>query len=198
MAKRKMAKTSYIITYIIVVLLLVSIAGVIAYFTNGFTSEIKTFYVQCDGVNILTQSDGYLLTPDKPLNADVKYPFEVSEKDKGYTITILPTKDKNNDFEIILNNRIINFQDIENFNDGFEIEQDINKFSIKPKGNINDILKAVFPNDKLDNYKRNVYDNMFTIVVSPLGEKNSIILQFTVEGIVEVEEIIFDNEVIQL
>ena len=53
------AKAGKIIAYVLVVLALVSAIGFIAYFTGGFTSGFKTFYVEVDGKQVLTNASGY-------------------------------------------------------------------------------------------------------------------------------------------
>lgn len=42
-------KATKIITYILLILAVITVIGVVAHFTNGFTSDFKTFYVTVDG-----------------------------------------------------------------------------------------------------------------------------------------------------
>lgn len=47
-----------IITYIAVLLIFVLIFGVLGFFTNGFTSDFKTFYVENNGETVIGESMG--------------------------------------------------------------------------------------------------------------------------------------------
>ena len=51
-------KAAKIITYCVLVFLFVAVCGFIFYYTGGFTSDFKTFYVNIDGKDILTSADG--------------------------------------------------------------------------------------------------------------------------------------------
>lgn len=64
-----------IISWVLVVLVLAAGIGAIAYFTGGFTSEFKTFYVTVDGKDILTSATGYDVSAANPMTVDVKYTF---------------------------------------------------------------------------------------------------------------------------
>lgn len=62
-----------VISYVLVVMVIIGIIGVVAYFTGGFTSEFKTFYVTVDGKDIMTDSSGYIVDQTQSLKVDVKY-----------------------------------------------------------------------------------------------------------------------------
>ena len=81
-----MTKTTKIITYIAIVLAVITVIGVVAHFTNGFTSDFKTFYVTVDGKDVMTSAGGYRVTTSKPLEVDVKYTFGAlnNKVDKTY------------------------------------------------------------------------------------------------------------------
>lgn len=79
-------KATKIITYILLVLAVITVIGVVAHFTNGFTSDFKTFYVTIDGKDVMTSSGGYKVTAEKPLQVDVKYTFNfATDETKDYS-----------------------------------------------------------------------------------------------------------------
>ena len=55
-----------VISYVLVIMVIICIIGVVAYFTGGFTSEFKTFYVTVDGKDIMTDSSGYIIDENQP------------------------------------------------------------------------------------------------------------------------------------
>ena len=46
------SKIGQVVSYIAILLVIVAVIGVFAYFTNGFTSDFKTFYVSVNGKDI--------------------------------------------------------------------------------------------------------------------------------------------------
>ena len=78
------AKVGKIIAYILVVLALVSAIGFIAYFTGGFTSGFKTFYVEVDGKQIMTSANDYKIPAGESMTVDVKY--TMSDEANGYEL----------------------------------------------------------------------------------------------------------------
>ena len=80
------------IAVIVCVLLLLLAVGSIAFFTNGFTSDFKTFYVESDGKRMLSDYDNYIMKQDAENKFVVKYTFGAVNKDiSGYTLKIVPS-----------------------------------------------------------------------------------------------------------
>ena len=65
-------KTIRILTYVLLGLLVVGVIGFVAYFTNGFKSDFKTFYINVDGKDIMESDGGYKVSKDKPMDVKVK------------------------------------------------------------------------------------------------------------------------------
>ena len=91
-AKKKVLFFGKFLTYIALLLFVVAIIGFIAVFTNGFTSDFKTFYVK-NGKQLYTQDSGeYPLSTDEELRFDVKYTFDMFSRNdtpKGYTVKVV-------------------------------------------------------------------------------------------------------------
>ena len=78
------SKIGQVVSYIVILLVIVAVIGVFAYFTNGFTSDFKTFYVTVNGKDVMTTTGGYVLSQDKSTTVDVKYTFAfANEQNKG-------------------------------------------------------------------------------------------------------------------
>ena len=82
MAKRQ-GNLAKIIAYIAIVLVFVMGVGFLAYFTCGFTSEFKTFYVEVNGKEIMTNASGYEMSVNEPLTVNVKY--TLTDAAQGYS-----------------------------------------------------------------------------------------------------------------
>ena len=87
------SKIGQVVSYIAILLVIVAAIGVFSYFTNGFTTDFKTFYVSVNGKDVMTSQNGYVVTPSEPLKVDVKYTFAFNKNEtKGYSVKIVPNK----------------------------------------------------------------------------------------------------------
>lgn len=195
MNKQGTKKLGKVISYIAIVLILALVCGLLAYFTNGFTSDFKTFYVEADGKQVLAMSDGFEVTKEEPLKVDVKYTFGSLNKEvSGYSVKVVPNAVQGKDFDFTLDGDAYSFQAEKDLTAGFEIEQKDTSFTVKPKGGINDIMKAIYPDYEVGDVRGKAYENMFTLVVTSYNGEASVMLNFTVTE--RVEGITLDKEVI--
>ena len=182
MVKRK--STGWI-AYVAILLVAVVIAGIIARFTNGFTDDFKTFYIRVDGKEIMSSADGYEITPEKPLHAEVKYTFSfASDESKGYSVKIVPNaSDKSKDFSYTVNGEKKSFQSEEDFSEGFEIEKGESSFTITPKGaTLTEVLQAIYPEIETEHLEEKAYNDMFVLAVSSYNGKSSVRICFTLRS----------------
>ena len=176
-----MTKTTKIITYIAIVLAVITVIGVVAHFTNGFTSDFKTFYVTVDGKDVMTSAGGYRVTTSKPLEVDVKYTFGAlnNKVDKDYSLKIIPNNIPDKDFTYTVDGEMKYFQSETDLSDGFEIEKGEKSFRVKPKGEtISEVLSAVYGKSITDCESKG-YTNMFTVIVTSYNGEASVKLDFS-------------------
>ena len=191
-----MTKTTKIITYIAIVLAVITVIGVVAHFTNGFTSDFKTFYVTADGKDVMTSAGGYRVTTSKPLEVDVKYTFGAlnNKVDKGYSLKIIPNNIPDKDFTYTVDGEMKYFQSETDLSDGFEIDKGEKSFRIKPKGEtIAEVLSAVYGKEVTDCENKG-YTDMFTIIVTSYNGEASVKLNFSLAS--RVTGITLDKEAI--
>lgn len=191
-----MTKTTKIITYIAIVLAVITVIGVVAHFTNGFTSDFKTFYVTVDGKDVMTSAGGYRVTTSKPLEVDVKYTFGAlnNKVDKDYSLKIIPNNIPDKDFTYTVDGEIKYFQSETDLSDGFEIDKGEKSFKITPKGEtIAEVLSAVYGKSITDCESKG-YTNMFTVIVTSYNGEASVKLDFSLA--IRVAGITLDKEAI--
>ena len=191
-----MTKTTKIITYIAIVLAVITVIGVVAHFTNGFTSDFKTFYVTVDGKDVMTSAGGYRVTTSKPLEVDVKYTFGAlnNKVDKDYSLKIIPNNIPDKDFTYTVDGEMKYFQSETDLSDGFDIDKGEKSFKIKPKGEtISEVLSAVYGKSITDCESKG-YTNMFTIIVTSYNGEASVKLDFSLA--IRVAGITLDKEAI--
>lgn len=191
-----MTKTTKIITYIAIVLAVITVIGVVAHFTNGFTSDFKTFYVTVDGKDVMTSAGGYRVTTSKPLEVDVKYTFGAlnNKVDKDYSLKIIPNNIPDKDFTYTVDGEMKYFQSETDLSEGFEIDKGEKSFRIKPKGEtISEVLSAVYGKSITDCESKG-YTDMFTIIVTSYNGEASVKLDFSLA--IRVAGITLDKEAI--
>lgn len=187
-------KIGQVVSYIVILLVIVAVIGVFAYFTNGFTSDFKTFYVSVNGKDVMTSGSGYVITPQEPLSVDVKYTFAFNQSEtKGYSVKIVPNK-TDEDFDFSVDGETHYFGDEKDLTNGFVIDKQEKSFTVTPKGSTPlEILQAVYPESEVSCENKG-YNDMFTLIITSYNGEASVKLNFALER--RVTGITFDREVI--
>ena len=186
-------KTFGIVVYVLVVLAIVAVVGLIYRLTNGFKTDVKTFYVTVDKTIITDSSGGYVVTESKPLKGTVRN-LSTNSESKGYTLKVVPNKVDGKDFAFIVDGKTHTYQAEENLTAGFEITADGDKFSIVPKGNsVSEVLKQIY-GDSVSDCDDKTYKDMFTLLVTSKDGKSKIRLNFSVSG--KVTGVTLDKELV--
>jgi len=187
-------KIGQVVSYIVILLVIVAVIGVFAYFTNGFTSDFKTFYVSVNGKDVMTSGSGYVITPQEPLSVDVKYTFAFNQSEtKGYSVKIVPNK-TDEDFDFSVDGETHYFGDEKDLSNGFIIDKQEKSFTVTPKGSTPlEILQAIYPESDVSCESKG-YNDMFTLIITSYNGEASVKLNFTIAG--KVVGVVLDREVI--
>lgn len=187
-----------VIGYVLLVLVIVGVVGVIAYFTGGFTSDFKTFYVTVDGKDVLASAGGYKISQEAPLTIDVKYTFGSAGGDvSGYSVKVVPHAIEGKDFDFTLDDQVYSFQAETDLTAGFDITREETSFSIAPKtenGSVADVLQAVYPNNTIGGCEDKGYEDMYALIVTSYNSEASVTLYFSV--LQDAAGVTLDQEVI--
>ena len=190
-----MTKATKIISYVLIVLALVGVIGFIAKFTSGFTSDFKTFYVTIDGKDVMAEANHYAIGKNETMKVDVKYTFNSSNSEvNGYSVKIVPNTREDKNFDFLVDGEVHSFYDIEDLSAGFIIEESENSFTITPKGELTDILKAVYPEGEVADCSEYNHHNMFSLVITSYNGASTVTVNFAV--LREAEKVFFDQEAI--
>ena len=167
-----------IIAYVLIISVIIIAIGIISFFTNGFTSDFSTFYVECNGQKITTNASGFVSTKDEPLTVKVHYAF--TNDVSGYTVKVVPNVIAGKDFDFHLGEETYSFQAEKDLTAGFDISYEEDSFTIKPKGGITDILQAIYPEYVVEECTQYAYENMFTLVVYSYNGESNVTINFSV------------------
>ena len=175
------------VSMILVVLALIAGIGAIAYFTGGFTGEFKTFYINVGDRDILTSASGFQVSVDEPLTVNVKYTF-AEDGVNGYSVKVVPNALTGKDFDFTVDGIPYSYQAESDLTAGFEIEESESSFTLKPKGTLNEVMAAVYPNSEIEDLTGKGYENMFLLVVDSYNGESTVTLAFSiVEGVSGIE-----------
>ena len=183
---KKQGRTSNFISYILFFLIAIGLIGFLAHYTGGFTSSFKTFSIECDGKEISTSASGFETTVNKPLVVKVKYNFD--SKASGYSLKVVPNALAGKDFDFTLDGDVYSFQAERDLTEGFNVEYEEDSFTLTPKGNLTEILQAIYPNKVVEDCVQYGYKDMFTLVITSYNGEANVYLNFSVpEKVVGVE-----------
>ena len=167
------------ISMILIVLALIAAIGAIAYFTGGFTGEFKTFYLNVGDRDILTSASGFQVSVDEPLTVNVKYTF-AEDGVNGYSVKVVPNALTGKDFDFTVDGIPYSYQAESDLTAGFEIEESESSFTLKPKGTLNEVMAAVYPNSEIEDLTGKGYENMFLLVVDSYNGESTVTLAFSI------------------
>ena len=166
-----------VITWVVILLLLVTVGGAIAYFTGGFTSEFKTFYLNVDNKDIMTSASDYSITQDKPMKVNVKYTF-AEDGANGYSVKVVPNVLPGKDFDFTIDGETYSFGAESDLTAGFDIEYSDSSFTIAPKGSLNEVMASLYPDSEISDCSNLGYKNMFLLVVESYNKESAVTLAF--------------------
>ena len=157
-----------IITYIAVLLIFVLIFGVLGFFTNGFTSDFKTFYVENNGEKILNDKENYTISTGSDYRFDVKYTFGFMQKSQklGYHVKVVPNTAKDTDFDITVDGNTYVYSAEKDLTNGFEVEQADDYFILTAAKDMLGVLQAVYPDKEITLPQLSPQIPYFTLVIS--------------------------------
>ena len=179
-----------IVGMLAVAIILAAVSVFFAYHTAGFKQEFKRFYVVCESNTITTSASGYDMSMNEPLDVAIRY---VLKSDKsGYSVKVVPNHISEKDFYFSVDGNDYVYSEVSDLTKGFDIEYGEESFSIRPKGGISDVLKAVYEGNEVEDCTLKAYKDMCSLVITSNDGKQSVKINFTLSE--EVAGIVLDRE----
>lgn len=193
----KVKQSNGVIKVIVCIVLLMGVVaaiGCIAFFTNNFTEDFSTFYVEVNGEKVASSAGGYIVGGEENIVINVK-DANPNKQNKGYIVSVIPKAGI--DFEFTVDDETKSFADEQDLTNAFEITKDGNTVTLNAKGNLEYILKAQYP-DKTISYDVNAInceEDLFSLIIKNYDEA-TVTINFRVPNAVygvtiDAEEIIF-------
>lgn len=142
---------SKIIAFTLILLLITGVVGFFVVYTNGFTSDFKSFYVEFEGKKILHDKTSVSLQLGKQLRFDCRYVFDTGQsgEDRGYTVTIVPNVDE--DFDFTVGDDTYRYSSMEDLTPAFNLECNDGYFilTLPYDFGMQSVLSALLPDEKI-------------------------------------------------
>lgn len=186
------------IVYIAVIGLIAGIIAVIYKYTNGFSEDFKTFYVEYDGEQILTKETKLKFAHGNTYKFDVKYTFEKDGAEpKDYSVKVVPNVAP--DFEYTVDEKTYKYSSLKDISIAFELKKDKTSFSITLEDglSLNSVLRRMHSGKNVEADSAATAENDYPFcleISSDNGEVTYKILFNVVSG--EVTGVTLDTEYI--
>lgn len=184
MAKNKRVKAKNVVVYVLVVLLVVAVIGSIAFLTNGFKSDISTFFLRVNGDYVAGDVADYVVSKSEPLNVETIYLFEDSseEVNKGYKASIKANEQIS--FNFAVDGEMHSFNNDISWNDAFDIVSTEKGFMVMPKDDtFAQLLCRLFDREEVEFSIPDDVKNLFCLTVSSYDDTKSFNVYFTMSQI---------------
>lgn len=150
MRKRTGSKITYIIIVVAVLAVLLLVGGFIARFTNNFTSDFKTFYIEYGGKTITSDKTDIEFVRSEPNRINVGYSLGFLNKEKGnYSVEVLPNVTDETDFDYSVNGKNYKFSEITDFTEYYKIEKFDDYFTFTMWDDVDGILDMMYNGDNV-------------------------------------------------
>lgn len=182
--------------------LVVSLGAVIFKITNGFTEEIKTFYIEYEDEKITSSNSEMILYRNRNHTFKVKSIIGGEELEKeDYQIKIIPnTSNSEADFDFMVGEDYYSFLDEPDLTKGFDIIQEEHSFTIKVSENasMQSVLEKVYAGKPVVILDEGIssLSNPFTLVISNSKGKGEYYINFSFE--IYVTGVTLDPEILEI
>jgi len=178
-----MKKVGKVITYILIVLLLIGIIGFVFKFTNGGTTDFKTFYLNRGNTLYTADSGNYSFNSGEELSFDVCYLSDILKSDEeaqGYSVKIIPNVTDETKFDYTVDGESYTFAEDLDLSSAFGLEKDKTsfKFTIPAGATMSDILTTAHGKTAVAGNLDLCEKYYFAVVVTSADEKNTVRLNF--------------------
>lgn len=170
-----------IFIWILIALLFIGIVGVVFFFTNGFSTSFKTFYVVCNDMVYMTSDETMDIVPGEDYRFDIHYLFnDGGKKALGYNIKVVSNTNESSAFDFIGDGETYSYVSGLDLTAGFDIQKFEDYFVLKASNELSDILKSVYEVGTIDNVPTAVNSDSeyFMLVVTSEDEKAVVNIKF--------------------
>lgn len=182
MKRKSKNNTSNVISSFVIMLVVLLSLGFLFVFTNGFTTELKNFYVECGSVRFIDDFDNYTVRLNKEYRFDIHN--TLGGADDGYIVSIKPNVIETTIFTFKSDGVKTNFSDIESLAKGFSILTYEDYFVLTVTMDLDEILQLYYPSSTLSDIPTAIDSDLpyFTLSISSSNMAETININFNIKS----------------
>lgn len=163
------------------ILFLVAFVGFIFKFTNGFNEDLKTFYIEHNGKQIVATDSQMMFDTEIEYRFDCKY---ISNLDNNtFNLKVVPNVTEETDFSYTVDGKSHKWSEVEDLTSCFNLNKQANYFivSFPAYFSMQGVLNSLYPESQVViSDTLSLYQYYYTLHVSNYNEKINYYIDFNV------------------
>lgn len=184
------------IVAILSILLVVAVVGFIFKFTNGLNEELKTFYIEHNGKQIVATDSQMTFDTESEHRFDCKY---ISNPDNNtFNLKVVPNVTEQTDFKFTVDGKSHKWSEVEDLTSCFNLNKQANYFiiSFPADFSMQSVLNSLYPESEVViSDTLSLYQYYYTLHISNYNEKINYYINFNVSDVADYVSLI--NEQIE-
>lgn len=193
---KKNSNTTNTIVAILSLLFVVAIVAFVFKFTNGLNEDLKTFYIEHNGKQIVATDSQMTFDTESEHRFDCKY---ISNPDNNtFNLKVVPNVTEETDFNYTVDGKSYKWSEVQDLTACFNIDKQNNFFviSFPVDFSMESILSSLYPESNVViSDSLSLYQYYYTLHVSNYNEKINYYIDFSVSDVVDYVSLI--NEQIE-
>lgn len=178
---KKYNNATNIIVAILSILLVVAIVGFVFKFTNGLNEDLKTFYIEHNGKQIVATDSKMTFDTESEHRFDCKY---ISNPDDNtFNLKVVPNVTEETDFSYTVDGESHKWSEVEDLTSCFNLDKQANYFivSFPADFSMQGVLNSLYPESQVViSDTLSLYQYYYTLHVSNYNEKINYYIDFNV------------------
>lgn len=179
---RKNNNVINIVIAILSVLLVVAVIGFVFKFTNGLNEDLKTFYIEHNGKQIVATDSQMTFDVESEHRFDCKY-LSTPDEDNLFTVEVVPNATEKNDFNFTIDDVLYKWSELKDLTACFTINKQHNYFIITFPADFSmqSVLNSLYPEKEVViSDTLSLYQYYYTLHVSSYNGKINYYIDFNV------------------
>lgn len=181
---KKNSNAGSVVVSILSILLVVAIITFVFKFTNGFNEDLKTFYIEHNGKQIVSTDSKMVFDVESEHRFDCKY-FS-NPDNNSFNLKVVPNITKETDFNYTVDGKSHKWSEVEDLTSCFDLDKQANYFiiSFPADFSMQSVLNSLYPESKvIISDTLSLYQYYYTLHVSSYNEKINYYIDFNVNDI---------------
>lgn len=183
---KKNSNASSVLVAIFSILFVVVVVTFVFKFTNGLNEDLKTFYIEHNGKQIVATDSQMTFDTESEHRFDCKY---ISNPDNNtFNLKVVPNVTEETDFSYTVDGKSYKWSEVEDLTSCFNLDKQSNYFivSFPADFSMQGILSSLYPESEIViSDTLSLYQYYYTLHVSNYNEKINYYIDFNVSDVVD-------------